>query len=213
MSYETAFDGESHTLSRAMQHEYDDAEIPLSHSERLLSIPFDAVPPMERPLAMATRLLTTCTNLSSVRLLCLGKTSEFLFQFRHLVHIWISLPMTTQRAMMVAGRRPHGNRWLSAANGMRPALMNLASRKDNPSLTTSEVASLPDGRKELEPFADWLREDQQVQKRVADSWNSVVGEGGHLDLPIAFSVQMANPLGISSDDRWVYSTQYDYGPC
>jgi len=56
-------------------------------------------------------------------------------------------------------------------------------------------------------------EDQQVQKRVVDSWNSVVQEGEHLHLPIAFSVQLANPLGISSDDRWVYSTQYDYGPC
>ena len=90
--------------------------------------------------------------------------------------------------------------------------MDLASKKHDPSLTISEVASLPDGHKELEPFADWLREDQQVQKRVADSWNSVVQEGGHLDLPIAFSVQLANPLGISSDDEWVYSTQYDYGP-
>ena len=161
---------------------------------------------------MATRLLTACADNSSVRLLCLGEQAGCLLRFRHLVQIWIRLPVTTQRAMMAQGLRPHGNRWLTAANGMRPALMDLASKKHDQTLTMSEVASLPDGHKELEPFADWLREDQQVQKRVADSWNSVVQEGGHLDLPIAFSVQLANPLGISSDDEWVYSTQYDYGP-
>ena len=213
MSYETAFDGESHTLSRAMQHEYDDAEIPLSHSERLLSIPFDAVPPMERPLAMATRLLTTCTNNSSVRFLCLGKTSESLFQFRHLVHIWIRLAVTTAWAMMAYGSETHLNRWLSAANGMRPALMDFASSRKDPNLTPKEVASLPDGREDLEPFAMWLREDEQVQQQVAYMWNSLVREGQHLNLPSGFfTMPRVNGVDISEDDRWIYLTRHEYGP-
>ena len=164
MSYETAFDDESHTLSRAMRHEYDDAEIPLSHPERLFSTPFDAVPPMERPLAMATRLLTACADNSSVRLLCLGEQAGCLLRFRHLVQIWIRLPVTTQRAMMAQGLRPHGNRWLTAANGMRPALMDLASKKHDQTLTMSEVASLPDGRKELDPFAKWLGKTSKCKR-------------------------------------------------
>jgi hypothetical protein len=211
-SSETAFDDESHTLKRAIRHKYKDAEIPLSHPERLFSTSLDAMPPMERPLAAVTRVLKSCANNANVRLLCLGKESQCLLRFRHLAHIWIQLSVTTSWAMMVYGREPHLNRWLLTANGMRPALMDFASSRKDPNLTASEIAWLPDGREDLEPFATWLREDPQVQKQVTDMWNSIVREGKHLTLPSGFSVPRVNGADISEDDSWIYLTRHEYGP-
>jgi hypothetical protein len=212
MSYETALDDESHPLKRAIRHDFDDAEIPLSQPERLFSIALDKLPPMERPLAAATRFLESCANNDSARFLCLGKESQCLLRFRHLAHIWIRLSVTTAKTMMVYGRKPHLNRWLSAANGMRPALIDFASIRKDPNLTPSEIASLPDGREDLEPFATWLREDQQVQTQVAEMWNSIVREGKHLTLPSGFSVPRVNGSKLSDDDSWIYLTRHEYGP-
>lgn len=75
---------------------------------------------------------------------------------------------------------------------MRPALFELASKKKGLRLEAHEIASLPEARKDLGPFADWLREDQQVQKRVADAWNSLAHENQDLSVPPVFSVQLAN---------------------
>jgi hypothetical protein len=161
---------------------------------------------------MATRLLEKCVQTDRVRLVCLNKRPECLLRFRHLVHIWIKLPVTTGAAVMDYGHFPHQDRWLSAAKGMRPALMDFASRRADRTLKASEVAVLPEGRKELEPFADWLRDDQQVQARVADAWNSVVQAGQDLSLPDVFSVQLVNPPNIDWDDHWVSYARHDYGP-
>jgi len=212
VSYEVAFDDENHTLKRAIRHDYDDAEIPLSQPERLLSSPLDALHPTERPLAAATRLLESCAKTGSVRLLCLGEESQCLLRFRHLAHIWVRLSVTTATAMMAYDHRPHLDPWLSAANAMRPALIDFASSREDPHLTPKEIASLPDGREDLEPFATWLREDQQVQKRVADVWDDIVREGKHCALPTGFSVPRVNGFELSDDDSWIYLTRYDYGP-
>jgi hypothetical protein len=178
---------------------------------RLFSTRLKDVPPMERPLAMATRLLETCANDGSVRFTCLVRASECLLRFRHLAHLWVKLPVTTEDAQTAYGRRPHLNVWLSAANGMRPALMDLASRKKDHHLKASELATLAEGREDLEPFATWLRDDQQVQARVADAWNSVVQAGRHLSLPDVFSVQLVNPPEVDSSDHWISHAQHDYG--
>ena len=211
MSYETGFGDESHTLMQATYHEYDDAEIPLDHAERLFSEGLDALPPMERPLAMATRLLETCATTGRLGFIALKDHSECLLRFRHLVHLWIKIPLTTIGAMLVQGRESYDDRWLYAAKGMRPALMELALSRKDPILTTKEIASLPDGRTELEPFADWLRTDQEVQERVVDMWNSIVRQGQHVNLPGAFSVPLVNGTEISKDDLWLCSCQFDYG--
>ena len=205
-SHEEGLDDESHTLAQASYHEYDDAEIPMLHTERLFATRLGEVPPIERPLAMATRVLETCASQGSVRFVCLLGNSECLFRFRHLAHIWIKLPATTKGAVLAHGRKPYSHRWMSAANGMRPALMELASNKKDRNLTASEVASLPDGRIELEPFAEWLREDEQVQKKVAEAWNDLVQQGLDRSVASAFSTQLVNPPNISSDDFWAFDT-------
>ena len=212
MSKENAFSDESHTLTQAIHHEFVDAEIPLHHSEHLFSTPIHTLPPMERPLAMATRLLEACVNNARARFVCLKDQTECLLRFRHLAHIWIKQPVTTENAMLSYGNRPHENRWLSAALAMRPALVALASTKKDRALDASDVALLPDGRDDLAPFADWLREDERVQRRVADAWNGVVQEGQDHSVPRAFSVQLVNDPDISEDDSWLYYTLHDYGP-
>ena len=211
-SSETAFDDESHTLRRAIRHEYVDAEIPMLHPEHLFSRNLKEVPPMERPLAMATSLLEACANQGSVPLVCLVRDSECLLRFRHLAHMWVKLPVTTRGAMLDYGWEPHFDRWMSAANGMRQALMEIASEKDDRKLSASDIASLPDGRDVLDPFAAWLRDDQQVQRRVAAAWNSLVKDGQDLEVPRAFSVQVVNGHTKSSDDHWLYMGGLDYGP-
>lgn len=57
--------------------------------------PLEALPSLERPLEMATRLLETCVKTSRVGFLSLGEESEDLLRYRHLVHIWITLHVTT----------------------------------------------------------------------------------------------------------------------
>ena len=165
---------------------------------------------MERPLAMATKLLQTCANQGRVRLVCLVGGSNCLLRFRHLAHIWIKLPVTTDDAIL-AYEDTYVDRWMSAANGMRQALTELASKKDDRKLSASEIALLPDGRDALDPFAEWLRDDQDVQRRVAQTWNSLVQDGQDLDVPSAFSVQVVNGHTRSSDDHWLYRARLDYG--
>jgi len=141
---------------------------------------------------MMTRVLEKCADNGRARFVCLRQNSECLLRFRHLVHVWIKLPVTTRGALINDGRKPYIDRWVSAANDMRPALFELASRKKDLRLEAHEIASLPEARKDLGPFADWLREDQQVQKRVADAWNSLAHENQDLSVPPVFSVQLAN---------------------
>lgn len=109
----------------------------------------------------------------------------------------------------------HNDEFLPAANAMRPALMELASSKKDRKyrkLRAGEIASLPDGRKELEAFADWLRKDRQVRKRVADTWNSVVQQGQDRSLPSAFSVQSVNDPDNETciEDSCIYGTYCNY---
>ena len=232
VSHETELDDCDHPLmqatvtqestERSISHNSLDAEIPLDRSEHLFSASLETLPAVERPLAMATRLLETCVNVGSLRLLCLAKHSQCLFKFRHLVHIWVKVSVTTQAAMFAHGRElsseftQHSmiirgfDRWLCAANRMRSSLMELASVKEDRKLEAGDVALLPQGRMELEPFADWLRNDTQVQKRVADAWNSVVREGQDCDLPPAFSLQLVNPPDASWDDEWIMESRHDY---
>lgn len=70
--------------------------------------------------------------------------------------------------------------------------MEVASTKEDEYLTADDIASLPEGRERLEPYADWFRNDREVQARVASTWNNLVREGRHRSLPPAISEQLAN---------------------
>ena len=92
MCYEKAFDAEMHPLAQAIRGIVkgdNGAEIPLQESGYLSSRSLEELDPMERPLAMATKLLDACAKTGRVRLLHLLKHSECLLRFRHLVHVWI----------------------------------------------------------------------------------------------------------------------------
>mgnify|MGYP003715478377 CR=1 FL=1 len=100
---------------------------------------------------------------------------------------------------------------MSAANGLRPALAELAPSRKDRTLTASDIALLADGRKELQPFADCLRADHEVQERVADRWNSIVQDGRDHEPPYVFAVQMITDTKRQWDDHWLLHTQKWYG--
>ena len=88
--------------------------------------------------------------------------------------------------------------------------MELASGKKDRELEAEDIFLLPDGRKELEPFADRLRNDRQVQRRVADAWNSIVQQGQDRVLPTEFTFPLVNPPNKSWADEWLKVSGHDY---
>lgn len=175
----------------------------------------ETLPPSERPLAMATRQLLMCIKNGKVGFLALGLESEDLLRHRHLVHIWIALRVTTlaQVARLEKSLKAWDLDdehyltgltilpWVRAANSMRAALMEAASGKEDECLKADDVVALPDGREQLQPFVDWVRNDREVQGRVVNTWNNLVKEGRHRSLPPAISEQIGNRLW--PDDRWI----------
>ena len=92
-------------------------------------------------------------------------------------------------------------------------MAELSSIKTDRLLTASDITSLHGGREDLDPFADWLRKDQEVQSRVANAWNRLVLEDKDGSLLRTLSVpSISNRIpGISDEDNtWIGRPRYDY---
>lgn len=157
---------------------------------------------------MATRLLEDCAKNDRARFICLVEESECLLRFRHLAHIWVKLPVTTLDHL--TNPKASADRWLEAANAMKPALAELASTRRDRVLSARDVALLPRQCKGLDPFRKWLRKDQQVQRRVANAWNSLVWENWDRASSGTSVVPLMGSSTMSSDDLWMYCVQESY---
>lgn len=130
VTHEPAFGDEQNALAEARKYDFRGLEIPLHQPERLLSTPLVALPVIERPRAMVTKLLQTCADSGKVRLLCLGEAGHEMLRFRHLVHFWITLPTAPAATTMGSGGKVIRSAWMAASIGIRPALMKQASKKE-----------------------------------------------------------------------------------
>jgi hypothetical protein len=188
-----------------------DTDLLMHEPERWAAL--ETLPPSERPLAMATRLLQTCIKHGKVGFLCLGEDSGELLRHRHLVHIWIALRVTTlvqvtrweesQKASDLDDEQYLTGRsifpWVRAANSIRAALIEVASSKEDECLTV-----ILSRYRKVENSCSLSRTGYEKIVRSEAGWptrGTVWCEGRHRSVPPAISEQMADRLW--PDGRWI----------